>query len=116
MLGASNLPLPTGKPQALRAKGKSLGDRWTLECRVLLSRLTKTPPADGEIWGLNLARNRNRAGGNECSSWARLKGSFHAPDIFGLLVFCEKLPGVRVTCACASVSGRRCLVGTADPW
>ena len=97
VLGASNLPIPPGEPQALLAKGKSRGDRWTLECRVLIKGLTKTPPADGEVWGLNLCRNRRRGGVNECTSWARLKGGFHVPDIFGLLVFCEKLPRVRVT-------------------
>lgn len=96
VLGANNLPLPRGQNDVVVVAGKAGKDEWTLEARLLIESLTKTQPKPGEVWGLNICRNRCRDRGNECSSWARLKGSAHMPDLFGLLIFCDKVPETRV--------------------
>jgi predicted esterase len=97
VLGATNLPLPKDDDKAVVVAGKTWPDAWTLEARLLIQGATSKPPADGDVWGVNFNRNRNREGATEYSNWSRLKGSSHFSDLFGLLVFCDRLPEVRVT-------------------
>ena len=97
VLGANNLPLPEDDEKAVVVVGKALADAWVVEARLLIEGVAGKAPLDGQVWGLNVNRNRNREKGTEYSNWSRLKGSSHFSDLFGLLVFCEKVPAVRVT-------------------
>ena len=59
---------------------------WTAEWRIPLAKLSKTKPAHGERWRLNLYRcdRDNKA----FLAWnPTLQGSFHAPERFGVLLF-----------------------------
>ena len=96
VLGANNLPLPKDDPKAMVVAGKALDNAWILEARLLIAGVAPAEPVDGDVWGLNVNRNRNREKGTENSNWSRLKGSSHFSDLFGLLVFCGKVPDVRV--------------------
>ena len=97
VLGSNNLPLPMDDQKAVVVAGKALDDAWIIEARLLIEGVAKDAPADGDVWGLNVNRNRNREKATEYSNWSRLKGSSHFSDLFGLLVFCSKVPAVRVT-------------------
>ncbi len=54
---------------------------WEAEFRIPFSSLKVRPPREGEIWGLNLARNA-RAGGEEHSCLAPVARSFHETEKF----------------------------------
>ena len=61
---------------------------WTVEMRMPLEVLSATPPQPGARWRLNLYRCdvANRA----YLAWSpTLKGTFHAPEKFGVLEFGE---------------------------
>jgi predicted TIM-barrel fold metal-dependent hydrolase len=61
---------------------------WTCEMRIPLKSVTETAPMSGTQWRMNLFRcdRANRA----ALAWRPvLRGSFHAPDRFGVLEFAE---------------------------
>jgi len=91
-------------------------ESWWAEVAVPWSSLGLEEVAAGQRLGINFARNAASAG--ELSSWAHLKGTFHAPDLFGTAVLGEiwpvvqtvKLPGRRTGPATVSalvLSGKR---------
>lgn len=58
---------------------------WTVEIAIPLP----VPPEPGDMWGLNLCRNRPARPQTppEHSTWAPLEGTFHQPERFRHLVF-----------------------------
>lgn len=61
-------------------------DRWTIEAAVPFADFgTGVPPA-GDIWGLNICRNREGEL-KYSSTWAPVGGDFHNPGKFNTLVF-----------------------------
>jgi hypothetical protein len=70
------------------------GDRqWTAEM-VLPFASVGVSPAEGQVWGFNLARDRYAGGGADLSSWSPITG-FHDPRSFGGLKF-EGAPPAQV--------------------
>ncbi len=96
ILGGNNLPLPEDDASAAVLKVARGEGQWMLEARVPISALTDKAPKPGDVWGLNIARNRQNSDGRELGSWARLHGSFHKWGDFGLMVLCDTLPKVRL--------------------
>ena len=61
-------------------------DRWTLEIAIPFASLNANTPGKNDIWGINFCRNYKDM--NETSSWSwTSKQGFHAPSVFGYLVF-----------------------------
>lgn len=78
------------------AKGKIYDNFWCVEVKIPLS-IFGTYPKEGEIWGLNICRERRTI--SELSSWNETGGSngFHQPEKFGEIIFSPKLSPVRLT-------------------
>ncbi|HIE51853.1 MAG TPA: hypothetical protein EYP85_08850 [Armatimonadetes bacterium] len=60
---------------------------WVLEMAVPFAALGVEKPSAGEIWGLNVCRERYAGGKQELSNWAFTGGNFHTPQWFGDLCF-----------------------------
>ncbi|MFO7975105.1 MAG: sugar-binding protein [Candidatus Hydrogenedentota bacterium] len=58
---------------------------WFLEIALPFSAFGG-PPADGDVWGFNIGRERY-AGETEWSSWANITGGFGQPEKFGRIQF-----------------------------
>ncbi len=62
-------------------------DSWTLELRIPFASLGVEPPAVGEVWGMNLCRERQAGGDTVLHNWANVQGNFLRPWLFGHLYF-----------------------------
>ncbi|MCD6219238.1 DUF4091 domain-containing protein [Candidatus Calescamantes bacterium] len=65
---------------------------WIAEMALPWESLGKVPSA-GDIWRLNLNRNRRAKGGDEqreLSCWSATMGGFHKPEQFGKVIFGDK--------------------------
>jgi hypothetical protein len=70
---------------------KKYADRWTLEVAVPFADLKAPAPAQGTLWGWNIARDRSAGGGVDAlSSLAEVLGGWHSPEQFDKLLFVEK--------------------------
>jgi len=58
-------------------------DQWTAELRLPFSAL-KDRPEPGQVWGINLARDRRAGGGFQMSTWSPLQAFHRASDYAGL--------------------------------
>ena len=63
-----------------------LRDRWIATFVIPFSTLDVRPPAPGDTWRLNVARQRFSSR-IEVSAWSRTFGGLHRPYFFGTLVF-----------------------------
>lgn len=67
-------------------------DCWIAETAIPIKDVAQRIPIDGVVWTANLVRNRHlkeeTAKDVELSTWT-VRGAFHQPDQFGLLVFRE---------------------------
>jgi len=60
---------------------------WFLEAAIPVEAMGIERLREGDLWGLNICRNRTYPeGGAELSSWSETHGGFHAPWNFGNLV------------------------------
>ncbi len=62
-------------------------DGWNLELRIPFASMEVAPPAEGDVWGLNLCRERLAGGSRELHNWANVEGNFHRPWLFGHVWF-----------------------------
>lgn len=69
-------------------------DHWTVEMRVPFVALGLGPPAEGEMWGFNVAWDRQTPE-RMIASWAPVGTTLHAPERFGQLVFAADAPAVQ---------------------
>ncbi len=70
---------------------KQYPDRWTLEVAVPFADLEAPTPAQGTLWGWNIARDRAAGGGVDAlSSLAEVLGGWHSPEQFDKLLFVER--------------------------
>ncbi len=77
---------------SMQAAVTQADDHWSVEVAIPLSALAVAD--SGEIWGLNIARERHLPEARENSAWSATGSRFHAPWRFGDLV---GLPGVMRT-------------------
>jgi predicted TIM-barrel fold metal-dependent hydrolase len=85
-LPAKDFAWSSGFESAVKVDKKA--GTWTCEMRIPLKSVAETAPAVGTRWQMNLFRcdRANRAS----LAWRPvLRGSFHAPDRFGVLMFTE---------------------------
>ena len=69
----------------IEVKTRVLADRWVVEIRVPAAPFGRKI-GDGEVWKINVARNRRLVDGtSQSSSWC--SGIFHGPDAFRSVVF-----------------------------
>jgi len=62
-------------------------DGWSMELRLPLAEMDTEPPAEGDVWALNLCRERLAGGARELHNWANVEGNFHRPWLFGHVWF-----------------------------
>lgn len=62
-------------------------DGWTVEVRIPFASMEAEPPAEGDVWALNVCRERLATGTRELHNWANVQGNFHRPWLFGHLYF-----------------------------
>ncbi len=62
-------------------------DGWSLELRIAFAEMDTEPPAEGDVWGVNLCRERLAGGARELHNWANVEGNFHRPWLFGHVWF-----------------------------
>ncbi len=68
------------------AKTKVGKDEWSAEIAIPYASLNLTAPPAGQVWKINLARNRTAGGEAEHFAWAVPYGSLHTPERFGRAV------------------------------
>ena len=83
----------TGYNSAAEAKCSVGEDRWICELKVPFRDLPAAPQP-GEVWGINVCRER-KVGKGEISSWAPAQGNFNDPARLGEAVVAPK-PGAVV--------------------
>ena len=67
---------------------------WEGEVRVSFASLGMSTPRDGVTVGFNACRNQQTPT-RQLSSWSLMSGTFHAPNLFGRLVFSPSKPPTR---------------------
>ncbi|MEA3401624.1 MAG: carbohydrate binding family 9 domain-containing protein [Armatimonadota bacterium] len=60
---------------------------WGVEVRIPFASLKVEPPAAGDVWGLNVCRERQAGGETVLHNWANVQGNFLRPWLFGHLYF-----------------------------
>lgn len=71
-------------------------DYWEAELRIPFASLGVMSPADGEVWRLNAAWDR-QVPTPLVASWVTVAGTLHAPESFGRLAFAEETAVVQLT-------------------
>ena len=66
-------------------------DAWFAEIAIPIRALSKFAPKTGTIWGFNLCHERQAGGHRELINWANVQGNFHNVELFGHLLFVERL-------------------------
>ncbi len=69
-------------------------DAWTAEIKIPFASLEAEAPADGTIWGLNVAWDRQTPT-PVTASWAHMDGGLHSPESFGHALFASQAPSIR---------------------
>ena len=69
------------------AAASKQADAWLLEIAVPFESLETEPPAVGDIWGLNVCRERQAGRDRVLSNWANVQGNFLRPWLFGHIYF-----------------------------
>ncbi len=64
-------------------------ESWAIEVRVPFASLNTDPPEVGEVWGLNVCRERlaEGSGNRVLHNWSNVQGNFLRPWLFGHLYF-----------------------------
>ncbi|NLO06637.1 MAG: hypothetical protein GX131_12495 [candidate division WS1 bacterium] len=62
-------------------------DGWTLEIAIPFASLDDGAPATGDVWGLNVCRERQAGREKELHNWADVQGNFLRPWLFGHIYF-----------------------------
>ena len=62
-------------------------DGWISEMKIPFADFKMQTPSPGDIWGINLTRNRTVTGSKEYLTWSVPYGSFHNPERFGKIIF-----------------------------
>lgn len=62
-------------------------DAWLLEVAIPFASLETGPPAIGDVWGMNVCRERQAGRDRVLSNWANVQGNFLRPWLFGHLYF-----------------------------
>ncbi|MFO7948437.1 MAG: carbohydrate-binding family 9-like protein [Armatimonadota bacterium] len=75
------------------AAGTIGDDAWIAEVKIPFEELGG-PPSPGDRWKVTLARVARAR--SEKSSWNPSGSGFHAPEVFGVLEFCDEVPDVVV--------------------
>lgn len=70
-------------------------DHWAVEIRLPFIALGLGPPAEGEVWGFNVAWDRQTPE-RMIASWTPVQRTLHEPERFGRLTFAAETPAVQV--------------------
>jgi hypothetical protein len=70
-----------------RAATSKEQDAWLLEMAIPWAALETQPPAVGDVWGLNVCRERQAGRDTSLHNWANVQGNFLRPWLFGHLYF-----------------------------
>jgi hypothetical protein len=62
-------------------------DAWLMEVAIPFASLETEPPAVGDVWGLNVCRERQAGRATSLHNWANVQGNFLRPWLFGHLYF-----------------------------
>jgi len=77
------------------AKALVAAEGWSVEFRFPFSSLGVAAPKDGDIWGLNVAWDRQGPAAR-IGTWAPVERSFHEPARFGRAAFVDAAPAIQV--------------------
>ena len=83
-------PLWSGKWKCAAKKSRN---SWSVEAAIPFESLGQKPKAPGEIWGINICRERRAdksRGLMELLNWSNVMGNFHRPHMYGHLLFVDK--------------------------
>lgn len=59
---------------------------WSAEIAIPFAELKVPSPVNGDVWGMNVCRNR-KGGLQNSSTWTAVGGNFHNPGKFNVLIF-----------------------------
>lgn len=60
---------------------------WLMEVAIPFASLETQPPNPGDLWGLNVCRERQAGRATSLHNWANVQGNFRRPWLFGHLYF-----------------------------
>ncbi len=69
------------------AAASTEADAWLLEVAIPFASLGAEPPAIGDIWGMNVCRERQAGRDRVLQNWANVQGNFLRPWLFGHIYF-----------------------------
>ncbi len=94
-----------------QAKTVVAAGRWDVETRIPFAALGLRAPRPGDVWGLNVAWDRQTPAA-AIASWAHVEGGLHDPAHFAHLAFAEEAPAVQVSGPGLPLAGRVGVTGT----
>jgi len=69
------------------AAASKQADAWLLEVAIPFASLDAQPPAVGDVWGMNVCRERRAGRDQVLQNWANVQGNFLRPWLFGHIYF-----------------------------
>lgn len=83
------------------AKAHRGGDHWSIEASIPFASMALA--GSGDIWGLNVCRERHTPGHSENTAWSATGSRFHSPRRFGDMVGLADVAQTPVTASIAGV-------------